>query len=244
MEVATNMTQKEYEQCEKIQGMALRKLFNVPATTPYWGMLYELGIKPIEYVIHQKRLMLFHSLINSSEARIAKRVVVQQEKYDIPQGFYEEIKKSGTFFNIAISIEEQKRTSKAEWKKVVKGKMDEKMNNDVKVKIEAMEKLRFLRKYRRQKGESDYVKWCSSDELSKILQVRLNMVRLNCNFGKKELCRACRNVNESTEHVIECDNLKEICGGMNLTVDMVEKEEKEQLLQVYRYMERVKTMLY
>ena len=64
IESTTNMTNKEIEELEMIQGKMLRKLYNVPPSTPYWGLLIELGMKPIEYKIHYKRLMLYHNIIS------------------------------------------------------------------------------------------------------------------------------------------------------------------------------------
>ena len=49
------------QEMEMIQG----KIYNVPPSTPYWGLLIELGMKPIEYIIHSKRLMLYHNIINT-----------------------------------------------------------------------------------------------------------------------------------------------------------------------------------
>ena len=46
MESTTN---KEIEDIEMIQGKMLRKIYNVPSSTPYWGLLIELGMKPIEW---------------------------------------------------------------------------------------------------------------------------------------------------------------------------------------------------
>ena len=44
MESTTN---KEMENMEMIQGKMMRKIYNVPPSTPYWGSLIELGMKPI-----------------------------------------------------------------------------------------------------------------------------------------------------------------------------------------------------
>ena len=40
-------TYKEMEEMEMIQDKMLRKISNVPPSTPYWGLLIELGMKPI-----------------------------------------------------------------------------------------------------------------------------------------------------------------------------------------------------
>ena len=62
MKSTTNMTNKEMEDMEMIQGKMLRKIYKVPPATPYWGLLIELGMRPIEYIIHSKRLMLYHNI--------------------------------------------------------------------------------------------------------------------------------------------------------------------------------------
>ena len=47
MESTTNMTNKEMEEMEMIHGKTLRKINNVHPSTPYWGLLIELCMKPI-----------------------------------------------------------------------------------------------------------------------------------------------------------------------------------------------------
>ena len=54
-----------------IQGKMLRKIYKVPST-PYWGLLIELGMMPIEYIIHSKRLMLYHNIINTKTKNYVK----------------------------------------------------------------------------------------------------------------------------------------------------------------------------
>ena len=44
--------EKEMEDMEMIEGKMLRKIYSVPPSTPYWGLLIELGMKSIEYIIH------------------------------------------------------------------------------------------------------------------------------------------------------------------------------------------------
>ena len=57
-------------------------------------MLFELGLNPLEYEVHYKRLMLDHNLENLSDKRVAKQVIPQQEKYHLANCFYSEILKS------------------------------------------------------------------------------------------------------------------------------------------------------
>ena len=47
MESTTNMTNKEIEDMEMIQGKMLLTINSVLPSTPYWGLLIELGMKTI-----------------------------------------------------------------------------------------------------------------------------------------------------------------------------------------------------
>ena len=75
----------------------LRKIYNVPPSTPYSAYLIELGMKPIEYIIHSKRLILYHNIINTQTKYYKKYIIEQQMSYQIKGGFYEEIQKSKVF---------------------------------------------------------------------------------------------------------------------------------------------------
>ena len=59
----TNKHDKQRNGNDTTQNVA--EIYNVPPSTPYWGLLIELGMKPIEYIIHFKRLMLYHNIINT-----------------------------------------------------------------------------------------------------------------------------------------------------------------------------------
>ena len=108
MESTTNMKNKEMEDMEMIQGKMLRKIYKVPPSTPYWGLLIELGMRPIEYIIHSKRLMLYYSIIYTKTKKLCKDIIEQQMIYQIKGGFYEEIQKSKDFFEIGIESNSRK----------------------------------------------------------------------------------------------------------------------------------------
>ena len=112
MESTTNMTNKEMEDMEMIQGKMLRKIYNVPPSTPYWVLLIELGMKPIEYIIHSKRKMLYHNIINTKTKRLSKDIIEQQMIYQIKGGFYEEIQMSKVFLEIGIDSKTLEKNEK------------------------------------------------------------------------------------------------------------------------------------
>ena len=142
MEFTTNMTNKEMEDMEMIQGKMLRKIYKVPPSTPYWGLLIELGMRPIEYIIHSKRLMLYHNIINTKTKRLCKDIIEQQMIYQIKGGFYEEIQKSKVFFEIGIESKTLEKMKKSTWKAIIKEKSEERMNREIQQNTTTMKKLR------------------------------------------------------------------------------------------------------
>ena len=67
-----------------------------------------------------------------------------------------------------------------------------------------MKKLRFLRGTHA--NESQYVKYCGMEETTKLLKLRLNMIKFDSNYGKKETWKICQKVAETMEHiVVYCD---------------------------------------
>ena len=61
---------------------------------------------------------------------------------------------------------------KSTWKAIIKEKSEERM-----------EKLRFLRGAHA--NESQYVKYCGIEETTKLLKLRVNMLKFDSNYGKK-----------------------------------------------------------
>ena len=59
---------------QKIQGKALKKLFNVPIIIPYIGLRTETGVWQAEQRINYTSLMLYHNIINSSKDWLVKQI--------------------------------------------------------------------------------------------------------------------------------------------------------------------------
>ena len=48
LEVWTKISEEEWIKIERIQAKALKKILNLPNGTPYWGLLKETGIWPLQ----------------------------------------------------------------------------------------------------------------------------------------------------------------------------------------------------
>ena len=61
----------------------------------------------------------------------------------------------------------------------------------------------------------EYIKICRMEEVKRIMKMRLNMTKIRANFKGREndlRCGACKQEDETTEHVIQCPEYKRIIG--------------------------------
>ena len=64
--------------CSKIRVPIYHLYILYTPSTPYCGLLIELGMKPIEYIIHFKIIMLYHNIINTKTEKLSKDIIEQQ----------------------------------------------------------------------------------------------------------------------------------------------------------------------
>ena len=72
MEAWKKLSKGEIQNVEQIQGKALKRIFSLPITTPYIGLIIETGVWPSEQRRNYGSLMLYRNIINSSQDRLVK----------------------------------------------------------------------------------------------------------------------------------------------------------------------------
>ena len=63
-------------------------MFNLPKTTPYWGLQCELGMWNMKSRIVYKRMMLLQSIARSADNRIGKEIIEDQKHRETDQCWY------------------------------------------------------------------------------------------------------------------------------------------------------------
>ena len=86
------ITATEIKEISKIQVIALKQILYLTKSTPNIGILYEIGIWPIKERIEYNTMMLFHSIMNSDDERIQKKIIEQQQKEKLKNTMYERVK--------------------------------------------------------------------------------------------------------------------------------------------------------
>ena len=189
----------EYDLLEKAQGMVLRRLLDLPQSTPYEGILCEFGIWKIKYVIFYRKIMLFHNIIHSDDRRPIKKVVLSDEVNDT---FWDDVRKMIKELKIEGNLKEMKKSA---LKKEIKRKVEVRMIEELR-KSEGKTKLRFV-KVGERFVRKNYTKE-AGHVVKDTLITKLNMQQVYGNFKgdimRPIMCPLCSSEEDTTEHLLRC----------------------------------------
>ena len=209
MEAWNQQSRKEIKNLEKVQAKALCQILEVPISTPYIGILSELGIWKVEYRIDYRRIMFIQNILKSNQRRLAKRVVLYQKETEEEDTIYQTTKKAMDKYGIEIGKIAEMR--KSELKKLVKEAISKEMEKDISKAAANMTKLRFITNYEFKRKE--YVNRMKGSECIHTLKTRLNMLPVYANYKgdmtKEKTCLHCGKEEDNTEHLVECKQLGE-----------------------------------
>ena len=244
-----NMTKEEKKAVDKEHYMILRKIFEQKQNTPYAGILLETGLWPYSIVIVYLRLMYFHNLMHSDEKRTTKKMILNQMAGEGKgKSWYSEGVEPWIVKLDLKDLEENiGDVKKSEWKRKVKEGLRSCVEKELMNKKEDMTKLRFTQSFEKQ----SYIKDCPMAKVKKIMKLKLNMVDLKANFKGKYrdvLCPACGVEEETTEHVLTCEEYKKLTGHTlkkpsNWMEKMNDTEWLLEACEVYEQIEEVRSWL-
>jgi len=202
------ITKTEMNKIEKMQKEVLYYLFGMKVSTPYEGFLSEIGLRKIEHEINIRKFMLFHKFKNSNDERIAKQILEEQIKRQNENNWYSQLEALSVFYSVNDKLKEVTNESKRIWKKRIEQAVDEKRL--IEFNEHKGSKSRLLTNLKREK----YIHELPKNEVTDILNIRLNMTDLKDNYRNSNLttqsCPFCNENKHTTEHVIECKKLKEL----------------------------------
>ena len=111
MEAWENIGLVEMKEIEKIQGKALKRIFQLPLSTTYTSIIMETGIWPAEQKIQYATMMLYHNKKNSDDNKKVKQVIEKQEQNQFKNTFYQKVQKIAK--DLEIDINDVTSTSKS-----------------------------------------------------------------------------------------------------------------------------------
>ena len=81
------------------KGKALKRIFSLPITTSYIGLIIETGVWPAGQRIKYSSLMLYHNIINRSKDRLVKQIIQEQRAQNHASTFYDKVRTIAEEFN-------------------------------------------------------------------------------------------------------------------------------------------------
>ena len=129
IETWSKISKKELNQLETIQGTILRAICEQRKTTPYIGLLAELGIWTIEKLIEYKKIMLLHNIMTSNKDRLIKEIIMDQIDNTWPGCWAEQVKEIYKKYN--ININEINSYTKYKLKEIAKKQINKAINEEL-----------------------------------------------------------------------------------------------------------------
>ena len=200
-----SISSKEVNEIEKLHGKYLKRMLDLPYSTPYAAMIMETGLWAFKERLKYVTMMLYHEIMNSDNNRKSKEVIENQILYNrVTNTIYGKVISIGKETNIDVSV--VTAVSKSKWKKLCKDKIIEVMIKRLRHEMENKTKSRFVQNDRWEKKK--YIEqldgWIAID----VLKIRLNMWPLKMNYKKSNeeeyLCPKCNLQNDTTEHIVSC----------------------------------------
>ena len=171
LEVWGRITATEMKKISKIQVSALKQILHLPKLTPNIGILYETGIWPIKERIEYSTMMFFHSIMKSDDERISKKIIEQQQKEKLKDTMYDRVKDIAE--ELEINIAKVGAIKESTWKRLVKYKMKNKIEESLKKEMEGKTKSRTIKEDKWKMKE--YILNCNGEDARDIMLMRLHM---------------------------------------------------------------------
>ena len=229
VETWSTITKKEIEELEKIQKDILTSILELPKSTPYMGILAELGLWPIKQLIEYKRLTILHRILTSEEKRLLREIIIDQIERPYTGCWSKTTLEICEKYN--IEVKDLIKQTKKQFKRQVKRKVQEQVDMQMKKEIEEKTKLRFC--VCTSSKRKPYLEQLGYSEAKMILKLRLNMTELKCNYKnqyKDVKCDLCHTDNDTTEHLFQCPKMKEMTDVPNITtMTREDRQSNEQL---------------
>ena len=198
IETWSTMTQNELKQLEGMQYKILRKITEQKQGTPYFGLLAETGVWPVEQQIEIRKIMLLNNIMNSKRKRLVKEIMEEQMKNPWKNCWIEELGKIIDKYDITIEevITSNRYDLKEKAEQKIQEHLEKMLNENTKTK------LRFIKEFKKK----EYITNMQFQGSIIMMKTRLNMIEVKCNYKNKYKnnlkCELCKKEEDNTEHLI------------------------------------------
>ena len=203
------LLKKDIEKLERVDHMLLRKLFQVPRSTPTASLYLETGCIPIKYVIKMKRILYLHHILTRKDDALISRALWAQVNQPVKGDWCTVVSEDMETIGLSLSYQDIKNTNEDTLKTLIINKIQITAFNELMSKKETNSKLKTL-KYTNLDLQH-YLSVSSNlnnEEKRMMFRWRSHMIKVNCNYGLKEaMCPLCTIERDTQYHLLTCPKL-------------------------------------
>ena len=208
-----NVTKAELDLIESVDLQFLRRVLNIPKSTPKEMIYLELGCTPLRYIIKKRRILFLHYILNQDPKSMLFKFLMTQMKHK---------KKKDWSVQVFSDLEKLKMDDDVEQIKSMK-KLKLKSLLDEKIKMKVFEELNSQKdnhskvsqlihdSFEMQKYLKPNNMKITKEEAQEIFKLRSRMSDVKSNYkGKYESlkCEMCdENEDETQKHILICKRL-------------------------------------
>ena len=209
-EIWYNLSEAEIQEFENLDRLLLRRILQVPVSTPKEAFLLELGIIPIAVTIKARQINYLHYLVNRKQSEMLCKFFVTQANQPCKGDWTEAVKRDLEQFNIPYDFNYLKSKSKDAFKRIVKNKAKEVALEVLKAKQQKhtkMENLKFLELKRQTYFNLQHLR---VEDMRNVFRFRVRMARFGHNYrGNRDNvgCPLCASHLDKQHLVFQCKEI-------------------------------------
>ena len=204
----SRIRKKDIEQLQIAQLKFLKRILNLPSSTPNSFLFLELGVLPIESEIHKRQLMYLHRILMLPEEDPVHQMFTNQvafaEKGE--SNWWSQVKQLLVKYNLSQNLDEIKNLSKMTFKGMVNKAVTSTAFEDLKNQCASLKKTADLSYDTFQ--VQGYLKELYPNQARVVLKGRCKTLDLKTHntylYKGDTICRGCGIEEETLEHILNC----------------------------------------
>ena len=207
------------EKIENIQYKCLKRILNLPKSTPHQALLLDTGIQYLETKIDEKKLLYLHKILNYSNDRLPIQIYNEQKQLysHIKLMWYHDVHNTLDKYNINNSDTEIANHHPKKWK----AKIEQNTNNmnNVLFKFKSKNKNECIKtkildifEHKTEPKLEKYLTKLPSHQARAVFMTRFHMLPIKANYKAEYTdltCKFCNATSQTTKHIIEECNISE-----------------------------------
>ena len=202
-----NLKAKDYQVLQKLQLNFLRRVMDVPRTTPNAALFLELGVWPVQYIIEQRQLLHLKRILDRDNRDPVWLAYKEMLKYEFEPNWANNILGLWEKYNLPLKDLNIQKLSEPQWKTIVKSQVRKFVFHTLCNECSQLKKASYMRYTKLE--QPTYLTELDPKYAQMIFKAKLEMFDIKVNFkglySSNLQCPFCYVVNEEFSHMFNCE---------------------------------------